>query len=233
MVAAGAQPAEHPAHGAAAPADAELPAVVREHRQPGAVPPLPELAGLGGLAGNGAPSPRGGDVAAARPGAGRCVEAADLLEHEGDEGRRLGAPVQHRAGALTELLLGPGIERGGRVAGEGGEARAVQQQSAVAQAVPAGQECASQSGADSWRVGWAPSGAARRRLAGEAREAGLSSLCVRLRPGHRSAQCDVSGRRISTATGNTWAWPARVKRAGSRWSRMRSRSRCNCSRISS
>ena len=205
MLAAGAQPAEHPAHDAAAPADAELPAVVQEHRQPGAARPLPQVAGLDGLAGDGAPSPGGSHVAAARPGAGRGIEAAHLLEHEGDEGRCLGAAVQHRAGALTELPLGPAAERGGRMTGERGEARAVEQQPAVAQAIPAGQT----------------------------REAGSCSRSVGFRPRHRLAQCDGSGRRTSTATGKTCAWPARAKRAGRRWSRIRSRSRCNCSRISS
>ena len=177
MIAAGAQPADHPAHGAAASADAETAAVVDEHRQPSAVPALPQVAGLHGLPGDRAPSPVRSHAAAPRPGAGRCIQAAHLLQHEGDEGRRLGVAVQHRTGALSELSLGPGVERGGCSSGEGGEAHAVQQQPAVAQAIPAGQ----------------------------ARQGGLFSRSVRLRPRHRFAQCDGAGRRISTATGNTCA----------------------------
>ena len=139
MVAPGAQPAEHPAHAAAAPADAESPGVVEEHRQPGAVPALPKLARLDVLAGDGAPAPRGRDLVAARPRARGCVEAACLLQHEGDEGRRLTAAVQQRIGALAELSLGPSVERSRDVTRQFGEPRAVQQQPAVTQALPAGQ----------------------------------------------------------------------------------------------
>ena len=113
MIAAGAQPADHPAHGAAASADAEAAAVVDEHRQPPAVPALPQVAGLHGLPGDRAPSPVRSHAAAPSPGAGRCIQAAHLLQHEGDEGRRLGVAVQHRSGALSQLSLGPGVERGG------------------------------------------------------------------------------------------------------------------------
>ena len=42
-----------------------------------------------------------------------------------------------------------------------------------------------------------------------------------------------SGSRTSTATGKACALPDMAKRAGRRWSRMRVRSRCNWSRISS
>ena len=177
MIAAGAQPADHPAHRTAASADAETAAVVDEHRQQPAVPALPQVAGLQGLPGDRTPSPVRSHAAAPRPGAGRCIQAAHLLQHEGDEERRLAVAVQHRTGALSELSLGPGVERAGGLPGEGGEAHAVQQQPAVPQAIPAGQ----------------------------ARQGGFFSRSVRLRPRHRFAQCDGAGRRISTATGNTCA----------------------------
>ena len=88
VVAAGAKPAEHPAHHPAAPADPEPPPLVQEHREAPAALARPEMAGLHGLAGDRPPSPRGRDPVAARPRPGRGVEAADFLQHEGDEGRR-------------------------------------------------------------------------------------------------------------------------------------------------
>ena len=138
VIVPGAQPAEHLAHEAAALADAEASGVVEEHRQPSPAPALP--AGLDGLPGDRQPPPSGHDVAAARPRAGGCVEAADLLQHEGDEGGGAAGPcsVQHRARALAQPSFGAGVEgRGGvPVPGDGFEPRPVQQQAAVAQAFP-------------------------------------------------------------------------------------------------
>ena len=95
MITAGPQPAEHLAHDSAASADAQAPAVVHEHRQSPAVPARPQMARLHRLAGDGAPPPGRRDVDAAGPVTGRGAETADLLQHEGDEGR-YGATVPTR-----------------------------------------------------------------------------------------------------------------------------------------
>ena len=141
MITAGPQPAEHLAHDSAASADAQAPAVVHEHRQSPAGPARPQMARLHRLAGDGAPPPGRRDVDAAGPVTGRGAETADLLQHEGDEGR-YGATVptrlRHCARTLAQLPFDTVVERAGHVLRERGEPRGVEQQPAVAEAVPSG-----------------------------------------------------------------------------------------------
>ena len=213
LLAAGAQPAERQADRAAPAADAEAPFAVQEHRQHGAAAPAPEVVRLDELTGDGAPSPGGGDAAAAGPGPGRLIQAAHPLQDEGGEARAVAAPAafgvpaagEEGGGALAELAGGVGVERGRGEGRQLRQARAVEQQAAVVEALPAGQDGGRRGGA---------------LVALHAARSG--------RPGRPARP----GRRISTATGKTRAAPAMANRLGSTWSRMRPRSSCNWARIS-
>ena len=132
------QPSQRLAHDAAAPAPAQLPAVVQENGKRCAVAPLPEVARPYRFAGHRAAAPRGRDVAAARPGPLGADEAAHALQHERDERRDLTAAVEDRVAAPTQLLLGVVVERGRQVSGERVEPGSVQQQPAMTQILPTG-----------------------------------------------------------------------------------------------
>ena len=147
VIAAGAQPAERLTDAAAPAADADAPFAVQEHRQRRAAAAHPQVARLDQLAGNGAPAPGRRHAAAARPGAGRGVQAADPFQHEGGEGRPVAAAAAavrgraalERGGALAELAGGPGVERRRDEGRQLRQPRPVEQHAAVAQPLPAGQ----------------------------------------------------------------------------------------------
>ena len=145
VIAAESKPAEHTTHHAAAPADPETRALVQEHREAPAALARPEMSRLHGLAGDRPPSPGGRDTVAARPRPGRGVEAADFLQHEGDEGRRGSAiadsptPSRNRSRPLAELPFEMPRERSGNALRERREPRRVEEQAAVAKPIPTGQ----------------------------------------------------------------------------------------------
>ena len=140
MIVAGAQPAEHLTDDPAAPADAETLAVVQEHGHGRAMLAGPQVAGLDGLAGDRAPSPRWGDAVAPRPSPARGVQTADAFQHERDEVRRVAAAFQDRIGALAQLPFGVLVQGLGSERGEPLKPRAVEQQSAMAEPFPSGQD---------------------------------------------------------------------------------------------
>ena len=136
MLVAGAQPTEHLADHTTAPADAQVFAIVQKYRQPPAAQALPQMAGLDGLARDGAPPPVRRHPAAAGPDAGGGVQPADPFQHEGHELRGVAAPVQQLPGALAQPALDVLVEPR-NLPGKRLQPRAVQQQAPVAQVSPA------------------------------------------------------------------------------------------------
>ncbi|GBE47244.1 hypothetical protein BMS3Bbin12_00399 [bacterium BMS3Bbin12] len=140
------QPLEHQARGLAAAANADTLLTVDEDRKQAAARALPEVTGLDRLAGDGDAAPLGGDLGTALPPARGLGKAAHRLQYEGDEGgevsRLVVAGIEDRGDPLAQVPLVEAGERLRRKRRHFAQARGVEEQPAVAQAVPALKFCA-------------------------------------------------------------------------------------------
>jgi hypothetical protein len=191
---AGAQPLQRLARRPRAAADAQPRLGVDEHGERGAEVAAPQVPRLDDVAADSVTAPLGADRGPAVPRPDTRGEPADLLEHERGEVSGLERAVLDLGHLPPQLVLEMGSKRRRLVRRDGPQPCGIQEEAAVAEAVPAEEVCR----------------AARHHTAAPS-----------------------AGSRISTATGKTCACPDMAWRLGSRYLRMRSRSRSSCARISS
>ena len=133
------QPAEDLADNTAPAADADAFVGAVKDREQRIPRTLPQLARLDAFAANSFPGPGRCNLVASRPDPGTGVKTADPLQHERDKRRGVPCFVKQFGAEFAQAMFGELVERRRGEARYLSEARAVKQQTAVAQALPAGQ----------------------------------------------------------------------------------------------